>query len=310
MNVLLVIKEQLRRIYAAFGKYLAKAGQFLLALVVFWSISNCLGTMEPLNNPVVLVVCALVCMLLPLNSVVLVGAGMILAHLYKLSIEIMAVTAVLMLIMLILYFRFVPKQAFIVLIMPIACALKVPYAIPLCMGLTLSPFSALASACGLFVYYILHGVNGYAAAINTTEDSDIVSRLTYFIKQVIQNKEMILYMAVFAIVIIVVYAIRRLSIHYAWTIAILIGTIVNFVGFYMGSSILDVSIDSGNLIVGSLISVVIAMILQLFVFSVDYSRTQNVQFEDDEYYYYVKAVPKMSVSAPKKVVKHIQEEDE
>ena len=32
--------------------------------------------------------------------------------------------------------------------------------------------------------------------------------------------------------------------------------------------------------------------------TVDYSRTENVQFEDDEYYYYVKAIPKMSVEAP------------
>jgi hypothetical protein len=31
---------------------------------------------------------------------------------------------------------------------------------------------------------------------------------------------------------------------------------------------------------------------------VDYSRTEYVQFEDDDYYYYVKAVPKLTVSAP------------
>ena len=37
----------------------------------------------------------------------------------------------------------------------------------------------------------------------------------------------------------------------------------------------------------------------------DYSRTEKVQFEDDEYYYYVKAVPKMTVAAPAKTVKRI-----
>lgn len=34
------------------------------------------------------------------------------------------------------------------------------------------------------------------------------------------------------------------------------------------------------------------------MFAVDYSRTEYIQFQDDDYYYYVKAVPKITVSAP------------
>ena len=50
--------------------------------------------------------------------------------------------------------------------------------------------------------------------------------------------------------------------------------------------------------------------LEFMIFSVDYSRTQRMQFEDDEYYYYVKAVPKIVVSAPEKTVKKINERQE
>lgn len=32
--------------------------------------------------------------------------------------------------------------------------------------------------------------------------------------------------------------------------------------------------------------------------AVDYSRKEYIQFEDDDYYYYVKAVPKMNIAAP------------
>ena len=49
------------------------------------------------------------------------------------------------------------------------------------------------------------------------------------------------------------------------------------------------------------------MVIQFFLFNVDYSRTETMQFEDDEYYYYVKAVPKLTISTPDKVVKHISE---
>lgn len=44
----------------------------------------------------------------------------------------------------------------------------------------------------------------------------------------------------------------------------------------------------------------LALVLQLTVFSLDYSRTEYVQFEDDEYYYYVKAVPKITIAVSEK----------
>ena len=46
------------------------------------------------------------------------------------------------------------------------------------------------------------------------------------------------------------------------------------------------------------------------MFSVDYTRTEYLQFDDDEYYYYVKAVPKMKVAVEEKTVKHINERKE
>ena len=52
---------------------------------------------------------------------------------------------------------------------------------------------------------------------------------------------------------------------------------------------------------------VTGLVLELLFFSVDYSRTENIQFEDDEYYYYVKAVPKVGVAVPEKKVKRITE---
>ena len=37
----------------------------------------------------------------------------------------------------------------------------------------------------------------------------------------------------------------------------------------------------------------------------DYTAVEYVQFEDDDYYYYVKAVPKMTLAGQQKTVKHI-----
>ena len=58
-------------------------------------------------------------------------------------------------------------------------------------------------------------------------------------------------------------------------------------------------------ILGGIVSAGIAWFLQFFIHSVDYTRTSKVQFEDDDYYYYVKAVPKVKVAAPDVRVKRV-----
>ena len=74
-----------------------------------------------------------------------------------------------------------------------------------------------------------------------------------------------------------------------------------------GNMVLGLHISYGTIILSSVIGILLGLVLELVFFSVDYSRTERVQFEDDEYYYYVKAVPKVVVATPEKTVKHITE---
>ena len=46
------------------------------------------------------------------------------------------------------------------------------------------------------------------------------------------------------------------------------------------------------LLFGTVVSVLLAVVLQGLCFQLDYRRVESLQFEDDDYYYYVKAVPK------------------
>ena len=72
-----------------------------------------------------------------------------------------------------------------------------------------------------------------------------------------------------------------------------------------GALLPGVTVDIVKLLIGSAVSVAAAFVIKFFCFSVDYTRTERVQFEDDEYYYYVKAVPKNMIAEPKKTVKKI-----
>ena len=59
------------------------------------------------------------------------------------------------------------------------------------------------------------------------------------------------------------------------------------------------------IVLGTAAAVVVGLLMEFFLFHLDYTRTERVQFEDDEYYYYVKAVPKVFVPSKNKRVKQI-----
>ena len=119
------------------------------------------------------------------------------------------------------------------------------------------------------------------------------------------NGAMLIIIAAFAVTVIMVYLIRKLSVDYAWTIAIVSGALLDIVILMVGDLIYDANFSIGGVILGSIAAMAAAFVVQFFRFNLDYSRTEKVQFEDDEYYYYVKAVPKMTVATPEKKVKKI-----
>ena len=74
---------------------------------------------------------------------------------------------------------------------------------------------------------------------------------------------------------------------------------------FLPADYFEVSIDVITLIIYTVISVVVGLVLEFFVFGGDYTRTERLEYEDDEYYYYVKAVPKATVTTSERSIKKI-----
>lgn len=309
MTNLLVLRERLKRFYGKYEVYITPALKFFLAFVSFTMINRTIGYMSALNNMAIVLVLALMCSFLPMNLTVVLAAGVALAHLYAFSLECAVVALAVFLLMFILYFRFAPKDTVVVLLTPLFFILKIPYAVPIAMGLIGTPASVVSVACGVIIYYVIGYMNENASVLNTFDAEGAVDKFRYIIDGVIGNKTMLIVVVAFSITIIVVYFIRRLSVDYAWTIAIITGALADILILLFGDLMFNTNVSILGLIFGSVISALLIKVLEFFVFNVDYSRTEMVQFEDDEYYYYVKAVPKNTVATPEKRVKTIRVPD-
>lgn len=305
MRNLLEIKELIRRFYSKNEVFIVPVLKFLLALIALFNINKQLGYMTRINSTAIVLIVALMCSFLPTGCIILFSALFVLLHLYSLAIEAALVGFALFLVMFLLFFRFSPKDSLVVVITPLLFGLRIPYLMPIAMGLLGTPASAVSVGCGVIVYHLIHFISASAPSIKALDVNEATARLRMVIDGIIDNREMVVTVAAFAFTVILVYIIRRLSIDHSWTIAMIAGAIMNVVILLIGDLMYDTNISVVGVIFSSLLSIGICVVLQFFVFGVDYSRTEKVQFEDDEYYYYVKAVPKMTVAAPEKTIKRI-----
>lgn len=304
MATILELREKLVRFYGKNEVYLIPVIKFFVAMATFTAINQNIGYMKSISTMPIALILSLLCSVLPMNSMILLASAVILADMYALSMEVCIVALLLLLVVYFAYFRFAPKNGYDVLLTPLMFRLGIPYIAPVGMGLLRNVYSIFSFVCGTVVYFFLHGVKQNAAVLSDTADqeSEAASKIVVALNQLLGNKEMFLVLGVMTVTIIIVYIIRRMSIEHSWIVAIVSGILFESIGLIAGYILLGISGKTVGVLVGSVISGAIAFVIQFLFFNLDYSRTERLQFEDDEYYYYVKAVPKAFVSGTDKRV--------
>ena len=308
MTNLLEIKDRLIRFYSKYETYLFPVVKFIVAIVLFTVINMNIGFMEKISRFPIALILALVCAILPVNATIWLAAFVVLADMYALSMEVAVTTLVLFAALFFLYFRFAPKDGFAAVLTPVCFKLHIPYVMPIGCSLLRDAYSVVAIICGTVIYYFLDGIHQNSGTLeNVVADGETAAATSKFdisVGQLLSNKEMYLVIAIFTITAIVVYLVRRLEVEHAWTLAIISGVLIEVVGLFVGYLVLNVSGKTLGLLIGNILSLLISFVIQFLFMNLDYARTERVQFEDDDYYYYVKAVPKKMVAVKEVTVKH------
>ena len=202
-------------------------------------------------------------------------------------------------------FRVYTEEGMLVLISALAFGLKIPLVVPVVFGLMGTPVWIVPACCGVIAYYMVDFVKDSAAALRSTDADALFNSLMSFTRQVLTSREMWLMAATVVVGILVVNLVRTRAVDHAWKIASAAGAVVSVIIAAAGNMALGTGVSYVSIAVSACLGILVGLVLEFLFFSVDYSRTENIQFEDDEYYYYVKAVPKVGVSAPEKEVKRI-----
>lgn len=294
MERLYELKGKIQKVYAKYSKMIDKGTQFVLALLTFLMINKTLGNASALGNPFVAFGLAVICAFLPPIIMVMIAAALVLAHVYTVSLGLLIVAGIVFVLMYAFYVRFVPKTALIIMITVLAFLLKIPYIVPVACGLLMTPVSAVPVSFGTMTYHII--TYAAKATAKADESASFINDISQGAKGIFLSKELWITVMGFIICIFVVYNVRRMSIEHPWKIATAAGAVVEFAFIAIGDVALGVKASYGMLLLGSVLAVLIGLCIEILFFGVDYAKSETLQYEDDDYYYYVKAVPKVSIA--------------
>lgn len=305
MATLLMMKEKVKSVYASYQNVIVPTVKAIVAFMMILAINDKIGYMAGLNNFFVVLVLTAICAFAPRTVTILVGFVVVLGHLYALSMEVALIAIAVSAVMFFLYLRFGTKDLLLLVLVPLSFYFGIPYVMPLLVGVLCAPTSVLTLCCGIIAHYYIDYISVNALTIQGMTATGTMDKIRVGIDGIIHNEEMLLALLSFAAATIVVHILRRQSVDHAWSVAIFTGAMTNVVLNFMGLLIFDNGPGVLGLLLGTIISIPLAMLVGFLFMGLDYSRTERVQFEDKNYYYYVKVVPKMNIEAPAKTVKKI-----
>lgn len=309
MIKILEFKESIIQLYKKFERYIIPISRFLLSLLILLMLNGFFKANLTLSKMALILFIGGISVFIPIYWFILILIGYISAQISAISIEASIIITAFMLVIYFLFVRAFPKTAYFIILVPLFFALKIGYILPVFAGLFIGPTSILSVCIGALVYKFSVYI---PALLQVHSDSvyDMPETLMHIYKYIIniftQDTSVLLTIIVFAVVLTVTYIVSRLEYDYIWYISIGVGITVNMLGFIIGTLILKSDISIIGVLLGSVLAGIVCSVAQFMRFSLDYTRVEKVQFEDEAYFYFVKAVPKVTIPKTEKAITKIK----
>lgn len=311
MMALLILKSKIKKIYEKHYRLVRGIAKLCVVFAILMLIATRMDYQSILSQYWLLLAIALLCSVAPDLVSVLCIVAVAEAEVFQVSQLLAAAILLVILIYYLLFGRLTDKQSIVLLAVPVLSAIQLGYVVPIVAGLFFSPVMLPALILGVCFHFILCGVQEYALAVSrVTQERTPLASLQYLMEYLKGNMLFVTILSAFVLTFICVYLIRRIQIQYASQIAILVGAILILSIVLLGNIKLELDVNLPGAVISILVSVAIAYVVQFFHLTLDYQGTRKLQFEDDEYYYYVTAIPKFKVALADKTVTRIKTDEE
>jgi len=310
LTKLLEFRGMARSFFQKYQLIIEPVFRFVISYMAFHTINTALAYNTKVANPVIEIGMAAVGAFLPPVVLILMCALLAILQVYSASPILAALVVVIFAVLYCFIARFSGKYGYAVVAIPILFVFKMPYLIPLLLGMIATPMAIFPAASGVIVYFVFKVIQEAAVRQDITSLDATLALYIDVVNNLFKHKEMFITVAIFAVVIFVMWLVRKMRFEFVFELTIVLGAIINIIGFLLANLQMDINVGTGSMILGTIGSMLIVFAAQFFRVVLDYTAVEHVQFEDDDYYYYVKAVPKIGVTMLQKNVTTFSDEEE
>lgn len=292
MQGVLKVRDAIRDFIRKFDEITAPLLRFIFSYIMFKSIQELYGYSDLFDRGIVIFLLALISALASDVVAVLLGGLVLIVNSMGVSTDVGLLHIVLFILMYCTYVRVFPNCAWILAFVPVMFMWKIYFVIPIIVVVFSGPTGIVPTAFGTLIYYISQLVRDIKLG-DMTADKDFQA-YNYIVENISKNKAVMTLIIIFAVVIMITHILYRLPYDYAFYVAIVIGGVLNILVTLLVDGATTAGISMGKVVSGSFLGIFIGLIVQLCKSLLDYAHKEVVQFEDDDYYYYVKAIPKFT----------------
>ncbi len=311
MIQLLLIRDGIKEIFKKYNAAIIPVLRFIAAFLTFTLININMGYNEKLTGVTVLVGLSALAAFFPMGITVLISGILVVLHIYSAS---MFLSFIFILIIAALYFmlmRFAPKYSVLVLAIPVLSFFHLDALVPIATGLIGTPIAIFAIIPGIVTKVLFNVIKeAVKLAAGSVQIEDNLQNYIFVIKSLLENKLMILMIVAAIAVFLAAYICKKMAISHAYLLGVITGMILNLIIMIIGGLIFEVDVNILWVFLGTILSGAFAFVVQFFKYLLDYSSVEHLQFDDDDYHYYVTAVPKLSVTSPELNILKISGEGE
>ena len=304
MEKLLIFRERILKFLSSNGRVLRLAGKFIGGALLFYVAGEMYAYGSLLSQPFMFLILGIACIFLPVSVIFLLYHLIVAFQLSALAMEIGILYLIVIGLYYLIYQRMFKKTELLLLMTPVLFYFHIPAVLPIVVGSFIGlyglPAILMGSCCYYFAVTVQEGIRQMSGGGN--EGGQIYSLI---MSSTAENKELMLGLLVFIIVTAAVAGIRKLWIAYGWYIAILAGGGLYLFAVLTGGYFLVNEVHIVPQLLMILASLLIVMAGQFLYSVIDYTREENFEYEDEEYYYYVRAIPKISMEEEMSVKKVI-----
>ena len=290
------IRNTIKDFYLAHRNIMNYAIRLVVLFVSLLIIRNYVNYNTLLTNILIIILISVLGAFLPYKFFLLIILAYVAVQMYSISLAVGIVVTIILAIMYLLLYRYAPEYGIVLIFTPILFIIKLELVIPLLLAIIAPAISAITIVFGTVLFYIINFVDVNATALNSASNLDELAKGQMLLEGVFSNYEFLYMIVAMVAAFMLVHFLKKISVNYSSEIAIASGTglfiIITILSELIFGTITTVNLLS--LVLGGLVSGAIVYFINMIKQPLDYARTELIEFEDEEYQYYVRAVPKAS----------------